>query len=403
MASSLEVLHGRFREFLFLPDLALVDLSLGCIVSHRVGSDPVWLLVVAPPSAGKTEVVQSLGDLAEVHQLSSLTAQTFASGLKDRANASLLKRPDKAEKSFLVLKDFTTVLQLHREARAEVFAQLREIYDGSYRKEFGSGQTVEWEGRLGFLAGVTTAIDTHYSAAILGERFVYLRLPEADRRALARRALADRGQEREMRVQLRAVVRDYVDSLDLTTPTELPTETIVALADFATRARSAVVRDSFSSREIVASPQPEAPARFAKQLATMMQALQIMGLSAAESEVLVRRLAFDSVPPDRLAVLRVLRAGHEMPTAKVGEAVDLPTTTARRLLEDLAALHLADRLAASGPGRPDRWSLTDRAASEWAEAEPGSVPETSEPANNLVSDQSISFPLTPLLRLPGNG
>jgi hypothetical protein len=362
--------RAKFREFLYLPDVALADLAIACFVAHRLGSDPVWLLVVAPPSAGKTEVLQALGDLAEVHQLSSLTGQTFASGLKGRADASLLKRLDKAGKSFLVMKDFTTVLQLHREARAEVFAQLREIYDGSYRKEFGSGETVSWEGRIGFLAGVTTAIDTHYSAAILGERFLYLRLPEASRRDLARRALEDRGHEREMRLGLRRVVRKFVDGLDLTSSVDLPLETIVALADFATRARSGVVREGFSTREILASPQPEVPARFAKQLATLSQALGVMGISAQEAEALVRRVAFDSIPPDRLAALRTLRGRDEMSTPAVAEALDLPTNTARRLLEDLLALRLAHRQGGI-PGKGDIWRLTDRAAHEWEEAEPG--------------------------------
>jgi hypothetical protein len=103
--------------------------------------------------------------------------QTFVSGFKGK-NSSLLERLDAKGLSFLLLKDFTTVLSLHRDARSEILGALREIYDGEYSKDFGNGQSVSWSGRLGFLAGVTPVIDRHHQVlAVLGQRFLMLRLP----------------------------------------------------------------------------------------------------------------------------------------------------------------------------------------------------------------------------------
>src|SRR5262249_11334509 len=43
-------------------------------------------------------------------------------------------------------------------------------------------------------------------------------------------------------------------------------------------------------------------------------------------------------------------------TSAVATAIELPTTTARRALEDLAAYQLAERIS-QGPGKPDLWKI----------------------------------------------
>ena len=110
-----------------------------------------------------------------------------------------------------MLKDFTTVLSLHRDARSEILGALREIYDGEFSKDFGNGQSVSWSGRLGFLAGVTPVIDRHHQVlAVLGQRFLMLRLPPEDRDAITLRALAMRGREAEIRADLREAMGAFI-------------------------------------------------------------------------------------------------------------------------------------------------------------------------------------------------
>jgi hypothetical protein len=102
-----------FTSYLYLPDPTVVDVVLAAYIANRMRGDPVWLDVVGAPSRGKTEVVSSLGDLSDVHMLSTLTAQTFASGVKKDRSASLLYRLEDAGKRVVVLKDLTTVLTMH--------------------------------------------------------------------------------------------------------------------------------------------------------------------------------------------------------------------------------------------------------------------------------------------------
>ena len=227
---------------------------------------------------GKTEILQSLTDCPEVYKLSSLTGQTFVSGFKGRSS-SLLNRLEDKGLSFLVLKDFTTVLSLHRDARSEILGALREIYDGEYSKDFGNGQSVSWTGRLGFLAGVTPVIDRHHQVlAVLGQRFLMLRLPPEDRDTLTARALATRGHEQEMRAELREAMRAFIEGVRPAGGTISPEATIeiVAVSRYATQGRTGVERDGYT-REVAVVPELEVPARFAKAVAALANALISIG------------------------------------------------------------------------------------------------------------------------------
>jgi DNA-binding MarR family transcriptional regulator len=385
-AGSLGELLSVFRRRLYLPDPYPLETACATVVAHRLGGDPVWAVLVAAPGSGKTEIIQSLGGLPEVHPLSSLTAQTFASGLKGKRTASLLHRLEEAGKSFITLKDFTTVISMHREARAEVLAQLREIYDGAFRKEYGTGETVSWEGRLGFLAGVTPVVDSHHAVtSLLGERFVYCRFG-GDRREASRRALAQRGAEPAMRAELRGAVRSFVESLEIVPPplATATLERLLSIADFATRARTGVERDPYG-REIVALPALEAPTRLAKQLAGIVSALIVMGLSEAEALERALRLGYDCLPPARLAVLRLLRDADPLRTPELSERTGLPTSTCRRVLEDLAALGLLEREAGpGGRGGADAWALSPEGAALWLEADPIDSRNVGTPEENRL-------------------
>ena len=68
---------------------------------------------------------------------------------------------------------------MHREQRSNAVSFLREIYDGSYTRWFGSdgGKHAQWKGKLGFIAAVTPVIDAHHSVMnTMGERFIMYRM-----------------------------------------------------------------------------------------------------------------------------------------------------------------------------------------------------------------------------------
>ncbi len=371
-APTLSDLHATFREHLSLPDPAIIDFTVAVAVANRLGGDPVWAFVVAPPSSGKTETLQSLTRLPEVHPMSSLTANTFLSGAKKteaadgtKTSASLLERLPNG--SLLLLKDFGTILSMREDARAEILGQLREIYDGSLVKEFGTGRHIEWHGRLGFIAGTTPAIDVHHAViATLGERFLYFRAPAADRRKTSRRSLhvAD---EAAMRDTLQAAMFIYMRDLDVSVRPEMPIEVedrIVNVADIVTWARSAVYRDRFT-RDIEVAPSPEGTPRFAKQLGALWRALTVMGHD--DPIGLVLRVALDSMPPARSAALMKLATAGVVSTTDLRKVTRLSQTASRRVLEDLDALGLVEIIQHGGAGVASTWALTDTGLLTWKE------------------------------------
>ena len=116
-----------------------------------------------------------------------------------------------------MFKDFTTVLSEHGSTRARLLACLREVYDGSYTRRLGTmgGRTFTWEGKAGFLGAVTGAVD-NVDFGLLGERFVYYRLPAQDENAEFLSGLAaieNVGRQGEIRRERAEAVGDFIAGL----------------------------------------------------------------------------------------------------------------------------------------------------------------------------------------------
>jgi hypothetical protein len=362
-----------------------LHITLATVVANRMPGDPVWQLLVAASSSGKTEIIVSLADLDEVEPAATLTEAALLSGVPRRdvatgATGGLLKKV--GDYGILTLKDFGSVLSMHRDARAAVLAALREIYDGSWDRPIGAdgGRTLHWDGKVGLIAGVTTVVDRHHAVMdSLGSRFALYRIDVDERKEQARRSLSHLRSTKAMRTELRDSVSGFFAGLELPEGeenrlTELDVERLVALADFVTLARSPVERDTYSTREIELVPDAEAPGRFVGMLAALFDGLKIIGLPPSEAWPLVRKVAFDSMPAQRRKVIEHLAEVDETTTTATATLLGLPTTTTRRILEDLAAHDVVDR-ESGGDGKADIWRLEPRNRLDYLAT---TVPETSE-------------------------
>jgi hypothetical protein len=382
-----------FRRWLYLPDPRQLLALLGTVAANRLEGDPVWLLLVGPPGGGKSELLQSIATLPNVRSAATLTAPALLSGTARRerdpeSKGGLLRSI--GDFGILLCKDFGSVLSMHRDERAQVLAALREIYDGSWTRHVGvdGGRSLEWRGKVGLVAGCTPTIDRHHAVmGAMGERFVLMRLPEVDSGEQARRALAHAGREREMRSELAAAVaRLFLEPKgDPTKLSEQERERLISLTTLVVRCRSAVERDSHT-REVELIPGSEAPTRLVVVLERLLSGLDVLGVERAASWEIVTRVALDSMPALRRAVIQALfAAGEEIPTPKLAEAVRHPTQTSRRAVEDLTAHGIAERVSRGEGRNADTWALTTWARQHYADAlcVPEMSEEGQEPFNSL--------------------
>ena len=347
---------------------------LGAYFANLMSSDPVWLMIVAPPASGKTELLKVFDGMRKIYKVDHLTegALLSAFGLRarpDGATGGLLKSIERdGGTGILVFKDFSTLLELHKDTRGQVLAALRRLHDGGYTKHTGmdGGVTFEWAGHVGVLAAATPQIERYYSVmGSLGQRFLLLRLHAGakSRKEQAKSAIGNVGTEEEMRSRLReacAAMEWRIKVPD--SPPLIPAyvvDRIAALAALVATARSDVGRDG-RSRIITAVYEPEGPARLAKQLSGFYQGLKVVGLENKEAWEIVRRVGLDSIPDMRRRVLDPIMASefHAQTTSDLRNTTGLPEKTLSRQLEELEALGALLRNRGMGP-ISDKWSLGD--------------------------------------------
>jgi hypothetical protein len=354
------------------------------VANEHLDGDPVWVMLVGGSGRGKTEHATPLAKLPHVRIISTLTGEAaLLSGTprKDTskgATGGILCQL--GDHGMLVIKDFTSIISMHRDARAQVLAALREIYDGQWSREIGAdgGRTLTWSGKLGVLACCTSLIDrAHAVMAAMGDRFLLVRLPDEDRPEVGLRALRQAGREQVMRSELGQAVAGITGKLGKPHIIGSDLETrLVSLADLVSLARSPVERDYQGELELVLDA--EAPTRIVKALAQIYRACGRLGLDPSASWEVVIRLALDSIPKLRRAALEHLeRAEHPVPITHVASGCAHPLRSVRRALEDLEAHGLVIR-GAGGAGKADSWQLSAAVTSSLATAR--TVPETSDTA-----------------------
>lgn len=359
--------------------------SLAVYAANRQKGDPVWGMVVGGSATGKTESIGALNGCPNVVMVSTITgpaallSATPKKEISQGATGGLLRQV--GEHGVLILKDFTSIISMHREERAEVLSALREVYDGSWTRVVGAegGRSLTWAGKCGMLAGCTSIIDqAHGVISAMGDRWLMARMPEVDRREQSRRAILQGGKEAEMRNEIAETVAGFLLPLDdLASPDLSGREIngIVILADLASKMRSPVLRDYRGEVELVLDP--EAATRIGKALSRLYLGLQIIGLDPDDAWEIIARVALDSTPKLRRAVVDYLARSGAATTSAVGIGVRHPQSTTTRALDDLRA-HGVIWKRSGGAGKADNWGLEEWAESAYEVTQAPTSPEMSD-------------------------
>jgi hypothetical protein len=340
--TKLSELNKLVESELYKPELTALHAVLATALSQYLqpyGLPPVWLMLIAPAGSGKTTFIECLNLCPNVWPLSTVTPKTFISAFdKKNEETSLLKRMGKS--SIMTFKDFGGMASKRPDDKAEIFTQLRDIYDGSYSPQTGMGFKTPWKGRSTVIAAATPSIDSDRSTfRTLGDRFLELRWTPHPTQELAKFMLAKRQSINLKTIQ--EAVRDLLTS-PLTIP-DIDSKHFLPIWDLAflvSRLRTPVHRD-YTSRTITHCESPEFPTRIIQGLQSLMlttMALQDVLEPNSDTFFLIERIAKDSTPAPRLALYEAIKASPEPLDI---DSLDFASVhTIKRAAEDLLALNI---------------------------------------------------------------
>ena len=379
-------IENCFDSFLLLEDRNLVRLMLAAVIGNQMPNRrPIWLMIVAPSSSGKTTLLNSIMGLELINkngdktypmqEISEMTESSFASGLRrsDKETSLLFKIP---WGGMLLFKDFTSMLSQHKEVQQKLMTQLREVYDGRYTKRFGTGEDVEWVGKIGAIAGVTEAIYQHLeSMSVMGDRFILYQPLQPDRKEALNFKLDQelRGTTENTQMPIiQGLVQEYLQNAlnnladDVLTLDRATRDEVVDIADFCTMARSGIFTNNYTG-DIVFTPTPEMPMRMFEQMLALASALRFMRIMEGdivskeqplpqEDMDLIYKVAYDSIPiVRRIALRHIAQHTSGVDSAALAMKINYPTKVVAGWLEQLNALGVVQRLKKSGFG--NWWKL----------------------------------------------
>jgi len=360
----LKEVYKRYRKWLHLPRPDILDAIFGTVIANRLDGDPLWLFLVGVPGSAKTELLMSMSDAPKTFSVSALQPHMLVSGYRaGGTDPSLILRLDQ---KVLLIKDFTTVLNMNQQTREETFGVLRDIYDGEHVRFFGNNAGGVYKSRFGLIAGVTPAIEQHTeSHAALGERFLRYYIPiTKDTQAYLKRAMSNVGSEKKMREGMRDIgtaVLNY-DFTDRPTISDEMIDRILAMAQWVSMMRGTITRDRYS-KDVMFRPFIELGTRLSKQFYKLLMGICMFRRvsSAGEKEFrTLKYIARSSVPSSlELVTKGVYKTDPEKvyKTSELVNMIGLPRITALRYTENLVLLGLVEKTPVGNSGE-FMWKFT---------------------------------------------
>jgi len=290
--------------------------------------EKAWGDLCGPPSIGKTEILRALDDgQNRTVMIDTLTENAFSSAMRREdepdLDFSLLYQLSNSREprgpKVLVIKEFSTFLNMRAEKVNKIFADLRSAYDGTFVTAAGNiGLDTKNDLNFGLLTACTEKLDTfRRTNQTLGERTLVCRIGRETRPYSVRQALADhiikgdRLKKEALRSKIKIAVKRAIDeavaTIRKTSGKVQQNDDFIRrvgrLAALATSVRTGPLSDrSYASLA-------EGPGRFVGQVTAWGDCRVIFDGRSSWTEEdynLVRRIAQDTMPPENLKAMKVL-------------------------------------------------------------------------------------------------
>src|SRR3989344_2875693 len=205
----LENVYNTFNKWLSFEDTKRIDIMLATSLTREIKGTKIWIIFVGASGDWKSEMLNTLDDGGlNTYTIKKLTPRTIVTG-----NIAVGDLAPKLKDKVILITDFASLITLPPNDKAQLWAQLRDLYDGVAGGDSGSGKSVKYKDLNVTLLGASTpAIDNQIlHNQSLGQRELIYRVNETkDREDLRNKLSENEEQEELMRMELRKAVQDFL-------------------------------------------------------------------------------------------------------------------------------------------------------------------------------------------------
>lgn len=381
----LEDVFKAYEDLLHEPNRMGIELTVITMLAATYKTDRIWAFLVAPPSSGKTAILNGLKYLSIPNDdralfVSHITTHSLISGMETKRGDPSIFAQLNGTATALVIKDFTGVLAMRSQDKEDVYGQFRDGYDGYTSKTFGNGIKREYnELKFNCIAAVTEAIyDESANFQALGERFCKLNIGRGNDLEYGRAAIVKSMVQRDdflanednaarlMYSCVKNLIRRAED-----TGCRLPRlnaelqKAITGISLYVAAMRGVVSRDKYRRDYIKSAPSADMGIRNAKMLcaiAAVRAAMYGRDEATLEDLPLIRKIALDTINQRDEEILReIYLSGKESADGTVKSLISEKSRytpyTVRCVMEDLLML---DILRKKKEGRYHSYQVSPR-------------------------------------------
>lgn len=367
-------IKAEFEKYIVLKDPYAIYVVLATLIGNAlIPRDPLWLMMVAPSSGGKSTLLAPCAGVPAVYFLDDLTEKTFLSGYKIKGKeTSLLKI---IGSGVICFSDFTSILSKNPLSRGEILGQLRLVYDGSFSKRTGTGE-ITWKGKIGFLGAATPDIYHILEASrSMGERYLYYWLNQPTDDEIVKKQEDVSMSSREISEAMQPLYHDYINGVREFVnankgipPLDISKEqmrAVNAASMFCVSAKATVHLDFKTGKPDGLVNKPGV-GRDRKMFQTLLHALQLMhayetsmtDVSVTDDMVrIVEKCAWSSVGRERRKILEILSKYDTMLTASELGATDDFGLQKEGIEKYLFVLHAVGLIQKTTNGTSFKWSI----------------------------------------------
>ena len=273
----LKEVYKVYQKWLNVTDTRRIDSGLAVALTREIKGTKLWVIYVGHSGDWKSEQINALDNGLHTKVIKGFTSRTLVNGDP--------KVPDLAPQlkdKIVLIPEMAQILKLMPADKAQVWAQLRDLYDGVAGKQSGLGLDVLYKDlNITLIAGATPAIDSQILIhQDLGSRELLWRT-NGEKDAMEDDKTMDmcwNNEEAEgnMRLEIKKATQDFLSDNKYNPKIKISEEIkerLKVYCIYLSYLRSPAEIDSYTG-ELLNDAHPEKPTRILKQLKRLFIALK---------------------------------------------------------------------------------------------------------------------------------